>query len=142
MSALVEPDVMTAVQAVECLGRGVHVGVARCLVRDLVLRGLLARGATYGSAFSGLDCIAAAMDDELDGEWTYRFASERLPYARRGLLRAWGERGLRAERCYADAAGEAAVAEEQVDLWAITPSCARPFRGETGVEAARDSDLR
>mmetsp|Transcript_18317 Transcript_18317/g.27531 ORF Transcript_18317/g.27531 Transcript_18317/m.27531 type:complete len:340 (-) Transcript_18317:118-1137(-) len=123
LSALVNPDAMTAVQAVECLGRGAHVGVVRRIIRSLVARGLLAKGASYGSAFSGLDCVAAAMDDELDGDWSYRFASERLPYARRGLLHAWGERGLKAERCYVEATSGPAVAEEKVDLWAITPSC-------------------
>ena len=46
---------LSANQAVSCLGRSVHVGVARQLVKGLVAHGLLKRGATYGSAFSGVD---------------------------------------------------------------------------------------
>ena len=54
---------LTANQAVGCLGRSVHVGVARRLVATLVARGTVAKGMTYGSAYSGVDTFAAAVEE-------------------------------------------------------------------------------
>ncbi|KAL1503718.1 hypothetical protein AB1Y20_012190 [Prymnesium parvum] len=122
MATLVAPDLLTAAEAVSCLGESVHVGVARLLVRALVARGLLAPGATYGSAYAGLDGFGAAMEEELGGAWRYAFASERAPHVRRALLHTWARRGLAAPRCHDDAAGHAATHEAAVDLWSLTPS--------------------
>ena len=59
---LTTTNVLTPNQVGECLGRSVHAGVARLLVRELLKRGELARGLRYGSAFSGIDTFAA-------GQW-------------------------------------------------------------------------
>ena len=88
--------------AVECLGRSVHVGVARQIVRTLMARGLMWRGMKYGSGYSGIDTFVAAVHAETGGEFTYEFASESQPHVRRGLLHAWGGSGLTEERCYWD----------------------------------------
>ena len=71
MEGLTDPKVMSARQAVEALGGGVHVGVARQLVRDLMQRGWLAPGMTYGSAYSGVDTVAAAVEAETEGNFCY-----------------------------------------------------------------------
>ena len=44
--------------AVSCLGRSIHVGVARALVALLMERGMLTYGLRYGSAYSGIDTFA------------------------------------------------------------------------------------
>lgn len=121
--ALTDPAVMTAVQAVSCLGRSVHVGVARLILAALLRRRVIRPGLTYGSAYSGVDGVAAALEMELGARWHYRFASDVLPRVRSALLRAWGGHGLAPNRCHADACGGAATCEETVDLWAATPSC-------------------
>lgn len=126
MAALNAPEVMSEVQAVSCLGRGVHVGVARLIVRMLIGRGLITPGATYGSAYSGVDGVAAALEAELGETWSYRFASDRLAHVRAALLHAWSGRGLTPSRCHGAAHHGAATAEEAVDLWSLTPSC-EPF---------------
>ena len=62
--ALVRPaGELTAIQAVTRLGRGVHAGVARQLVLELVRRGVLRAGLTYGSAYSGIDTFAAGVEE-------------------------------------------------------------------------------
>ena len=67
-----------AAAAVSCLGRGIHTGVARQLVKKLVADGTVAPGCIYGSAFSGLDTFASAVEAELGRDWTYEFASEHV----------------------------------------------------------------
>ena len=114
---------LTTIQLTSCLGRGVHVGVARRLVSMLVLRGKLSRGMTYGSAYSGIDTFAAAVEAEFSGDFSYEFASECNESVRSALLEAWGERGLTAGRCDVSAFSEASVGRPQVDLWVITPTC-------------------
>ena len=50
--------VLSPQQAVSCLGRSIHVGVARRLLATLMERGLLGRslfGLKYGSSFSEID---------------------------------------------------------------------------------------
>ena len=114
---------LTVNQAVGCLGRSVHVGVARRLVATLRERGLLARGMTYGSAYSGVDTFAAAVEAEMAGDWNYEFASEASKTVRSGLLAAWGDRGLTAGNCHMDARGDDAAAAPYVDLMVMTPNC-------------------
>ena len=77
---------LSAAAAVSCLGRGVHTGVARQVVQMLVARGDLKPGAKYGSAFSGIDTFASALEAELKEDWTYGFASEKEKAVLRGLL--------------------------------------------------------
>ena len=114
---------LTVNQAVGCLGRSVHAGVARRLVATLMERGTLARGLTYGSAYSGVDTFAAAVEAEMEGDWTYEFASEASRTVRKALLAAWGERGLTESNCYSDARGDDAATARYVDLMVITPNC-------------------
>ena len=59
-AALFTDAAMTAVQAVACLGRSIHVGVARQILRMLKAEGLLPSGLLYGSAFSGIDTVRSS----------------------------------------------------------------------------------
>ena len=54
-----------AATAVSCLGRSIHTGVARQVLLQLLGEGTLHEGLTYGSAFSGVDTFAAAVEAEL-----------------------------------------------------------------------------
>ena len=40
----------------------------------------------YGSAYSGVDTFAAAVEAEMEGDWTYEFASEASRTVRGALL--------------------------------------------------------
>ena len=122
MSSLLS-DSLTAIQSVRCLGRAVHVGVATRIVELLLTEGVIFPGMTYGSAYSGVDTFAAAVDLVLAGNWTYAYASEPLLYARRALLRAWGCRGLDEGGCYYDAAGADAIAAPRTDMEVYTGQC-------------------
>jgi hypothetical protein len=116
---------LTAAQAVSCLGRCVHVGVARQIVLLLKARGMAYRGMRYASAFSGIDTFAAALEQELgDGfGFSYVFASEQDKSVRRALIAAWCEHGLVPDQCDVDATSEASIHREEVDLFVITPTC-------------------
>jgi hypothetical protein len=85
LGAMLRGPALTPTQAIECLGGGIHVGVAHQLVKALRARGLLAPGLTYGSAYSGIDMFAAAVEAEFGDAWTYEFASECDNHARAGL---------------------------------------------------------
>ena len=110
-------------QAVIALGGAVHVGVGRCIVRELMQRKWLKRGARYGSAYSGIDTFAAAMEAELGAQFKYVFASEHEERLRRALVCAWGGHGLKATHVYDDAEGEAATHAPRVDLYVCTAVC-------------------
>ena len=114
---------LTAPQAVSCLGRCVHTGVARQLVALLRGRGSLPARPRYGSAFSGVDTFAAAVEAEYAREFDYVFASEKERRPRDALRRAWGRYGLTAEHTYDDACGPEATTAPEVDLWVCTPTC-------------------
>ena len=58
-----------------------------------------------------------------------------------GLLSAWAERGLRSERCHTDATSEAAVCEEVVDLWVVTPTCEK-FSRRNHLKTATEQAAR
>ena len=126
--ALLDPAVMTANQAVSCLGRAVQADVARAIVAQLVAEGALRSGCKYGSSFSGVDTFAAAVEAELGGDWSYVFAGECFPPARRALLHAWGRRGLVEETCVEDACSERAAEMPPVDLYVTTPNCEKHSR--------------
>jgi len=89
----------------------------------LMTRGELGGWVRYGSAFSGVDTFAAALEAELGTNWEYVFASEKDATTRAALLSAWEGRGLRAEACYKDACSEEAAAGAMVDLWVCTSTC-------------------
>ena len=120
---LTRTPALTPPQAVSCLGRSVHAGVARQIVRALIARGTLSAGARYGSDCSGIDLFASAVEAELGAEWSYEFASERIPHVRSGLLEAWAPFGLTDERCAPDARRPAGETPPQVDLYVLTPDC-------------------
>ena len=132
------PPKGSAREAVTWLGRAIHVGVARLLVKEMLARKWIEKGLKYGSAYSGIDTFAAALEEELGGEFEYAFASEAGAKQRGVLLNAWGERGLRERRVREDAEGAGAVGEERVDLWVASPDC--------GVHSkrnhARDSEMQ
>jgi hypothetical protein len=115
--------VLTEIQAVSCLGRSVHVGVARQIVLLLKARGLAYKGMRYASAFSGVDTFAVAVEQEFGDNFAYVFASEKDPTVRKALLATWGRYGLEPGMCDADATSEASITREKVDLWVITPTC-------------------
>ena len=123
VGALIAEDTCTAIQAVSALGDAVHVGAVRRLIRHLADAGAIAPGLTYGSAYSGVDLVAAAVDAEMDGDWHYEFASETDAPKRKVLARAWGGRGLQGGKIFYDAAGDEAVGAPSVDLWVMTASC-------------------
>jgi hypothetical protein len=114
---------LTAIQAVSCLGRSVHVGVAHQIVLLLKARGMAYKGMRYASAFSGIDTFAAALELEFEDNFHYVFASEKDDTVREALLDAWGEHGLTSAACDSDATSHASVNGEKVDLWVITPTC-------------------
>ena len=115
---------LSAAQAVSALGRGVH-GVAATAALNRLLRdqsvgeGREWRHLTYGSAYSGIDTVAAAFEDIWGPRWTYVFAAERHKKLTKALKAAWGCRGLR--RVHSDAAD--IVKERYVDIFVITPEC-------------------
>ena len=129
-AALAPAGGLTPSQAGRALGNGVHGATARFMLRRLLQGGEAAGGGTwdapggvsYGSAYSGIDTVAAAMDD-IFGEagWTYEFAAESGEKLRKALHAAWGLRGLRWHRIHADV-GELA-GEVYVDVFVITPEC-------------------
>ena len=122
--ALIKPSgLLSAPQAVSCLGRSVHTGVARQLVRQLLKDGTLSEGLTYGSAFSGVDTFAAAVEAELHGKWDYKFASEANRTVRQALLHAWGPHGLTEAACPLSAMSATAKGAPTVDLYVTTPEC-------------------
>ena len=131
---------LTAAQAGIALGNGIHVASARSLVRSLVRRGQLRTGMTYGSSWSGVDTFAAAVEEEMRGEWRYEFASEKKERLRDALLASWGARGLTRARCHADATGKGAVGERYVDLWVASPECTpySPLNRLRSLEEQRD----
>ena len=114
---------LSAAAAISCLGRGVHTGVARQVVQMLVARGDLKPGAKYGSAFSGIDTFASALEAELKEDWTYGFASEKEKAVRRGLLHAWAPYGLTEACCFEDACHGEALCAPYVDLYMTSPEC-------------------
>ena len=123
MYAMLAAPVLTCNQAVESLGRSVHVGCARAIVRMLLSQGWIAAGLRYGSMFSGIDTFAVGLEAELGEGWSYRFASECREPAQRALLAAWGARGLTAEAVHGDAQSEEAICEQQVGMLVCSPEC-------------------
>ena len=123
MRVLTDADLLTPGPAISCLGRSVHVGVARAIVLMLIERGTLEIGLTYGSAYSGIDTFAAAVEAETGGEFTYSFASEVDETVQAALLAAWGGNGLDSGSCHSDARVAPAIDERYVDLWVITANC-------------------
>ena len=125
MHTLTCAEVGTARQAVTWLGRAIHVGVARCIVRELIARGWVTRGLRYGSAYSGIDTFAAAVEEETAGRFTYVFACEWGERERLALRRTWEERGLSEGRIWEDAEEAGRGETEAVDLWVASPDCGK-----------------
>ena len=120
---MLKSETLSPNQAVACLGRSVHVKSAARIVDTLLARGVLSAGLRYGSAYSGIDTFAAAVELATGGEWSYAFASEPEGVPRSGLLAAWGCRGLEEARCYRDAREGEALTAPAVDLFVITANC-------------------
>ena len=114
---------LTPIQAVSCMGRAVHAGVARQIVRGLLAEGSITSGLRYGSDCSGIDLFAAGVEAELREEWQFVFASERMPHVRKGLLAAWKDHGLTDAACYTDARRTVGDMPPAVDLYVLTADC-------------------
>ena len=121
---MLSSPLLTPLQALACLGRGIHVGVARRVVHELVARGLLRNGCRYGSACSGIDMFAAGVEAEVGTSWRYMFASESCDRTCSALCSAWRCRGLAEVNCFTDAGSDAAASAVSVDLWVYTPTVA------------------
>lgn len=119
------PPTITAVQAVSALGEACHGAVVRAIVDCLEREGSwpTTDAPTYASAYTGADVVAAIVEENEAGLWTYAFASEPMKCRRRVLLHAWERRGLSEERVYSSATAPEARAEQRVDVYAITPTC-------------------
>lgn len=115
-------ETLTPTQAVTCLGRAVHVGVAIALLDPWVGSVLPKRGLRYASLYSGIDTFAAAVD-ELAQDWEYVFACEKDDACRRTLHEAWGARGLSDRSIYYDAESDEVCRAAPVDLLSVTPDC-------------------
>ena len=89
----------------------------------LLEEGKLTLPIAYGSAFSGIDTFASAVDQATGGLWTYEFASEPDPIARRVLLRAWSRHGLSELGRFKNACSLEACMAPTVDLFVCTPEC-------------------
>ena len=118
---------LTAIQAAIALGDGVHIRTARHVV-DLARQGLAdpteARPFTYASAFSGIDGVAAALHESLDGApLHYAFAAEKASNNRTALLAAWGPLGLQPGSVHEDARLYRGLELPRVDLFVCTPEC-------------------
>ena len=137
LMAMLSGPTLTTVQAVSCLGRAVHVGVARQVVAMLLARGTIGPGLRYGSAYSGIDTFAAAVEAELGDQWTYAFASESGKVPRAGLLAAWEQRGLTAAACFSDACGSEAASAAATDLWVCTAECRAHSQRNHGKSGAK-----
>ena len=121
-------DRLTPIQAVSALGDGLHISVARHIVEQALV-GLprsASRPVTYGSAFSGIDGIAAALHAASSGNMRHEFAAEQHPRTRSALLAAWGPLGLTEASALTDARHLGSAGLPPVDLFSCTPSC-KPF---------------
>lgn len=119
--------------AVQMLGRAVHAGVATLILEQLEREGLLPVYVRYGSACSGIDTMAEAMDAiRPGGFWGYVHAAELRPELRDVLQRAWA---IPPWRLRADAAQTADAPE--VDVYMLTPDCHAFSRRRHG----RDADV-
>ena len=89
-AVLCDSETVSPIQAAMLFGNSVSVGVMRALVRVLIEEGSIGASPTYGSAFSGMDTIMAALAAEAAGVAT-RFVPrarvlEELPALPRLLL--------------------------------------------------------
>ena len=116
---------LSTVEALCVLGSAVHRVSGRCALRRLLSRrsaSRLGRPVTYASAFSGVDTVAAALDDILGAEgWRHEFLAEINPKVRAAATAAWTTRGLDPGRAHHDArdlGGEA-----WVELFGLTGEC-------------------
>ena len=123
------------ITAVETAGRGIHAGVAARILRLLDTEGHLPGAVRYGSACSGVDFFAEALEIVRPGNWQYCHAAESDEQVSRTLLEAWRPRGLRPCNIWRDAASEAAANAPELDLFVISPECVRFSRRRHGRDA-------
>ena len=118
MSALCESPCPAS--AVAVAGRAIHAGVARLILTKLRSDAVLPTVITYGSACSGADFFAEAVDALWGRQWAYLHAAEKDPVPRRILASAWG---LQDDSIFMDAASEEAASADEVDLFVLSPDC-------------------
>jgi len=140
--ALMPASALTPQQQIAALGRSVHVIAAAAALGPLLthVAGAGVRAMRYGSAFSGVDTVAAAIeclpgirvgDDAAQSamagmSWEYVFAAESgaaQSALREALVEAWGCNGLVSERVYHDARRLVEDGAPPVDLLSVTPEC-------------------
>ena len=139
------PPTITATQAVEALGEGIHGLPVQAIIEALEAEGSWPKDdvVTLGTAFSGVGTDIAVVDDVECGQIRVAFASEPRAERRRVLLQAWAARGLTEEHLYMDARDPRARREERVGVYIITPIC-QPFspRNHTEREQQRLDQAR
>ena len=117
--------------AIQWLGRAVHASVALLILELLEAEGLLPIRLRYGSACSGIDTMAEAVDVMRPGGlWGYVHAAELRPELRNVLQKAWA---MPQSRLLSDASLTATAPE--VDLYMITPDCHAFSRRRHGRDA-------
>ena len=132
--------ILTVRQATSALGRAVHVAAAGCVL-DMLLswRATDAGVLTYGSAFSGVDTVAAALDVKMrEGQWRYEFLAELNERTREAARAAWAQRGLQEARCHTDA--RRLAGECWVELYVITPECVEFAACQHDADHARQAE--
>jgi hypothetical protein len=133
--AIALEGVASPTNAVKWLGKSIHAGVATRLLQHLKCMGLLPGHITYGSACSGVDTFAAAVDMVWPDAWQYAHAAEIDPGPRAVLAEAWGPRGLQADMLFHDATSAEAADAPIVDLFLVSPDCHRFSKRRHGRDA-------
>ena len=133
--AIALEGVASPTNAVKWLGKSIHAGVATRLLQHLKCMGLLPGHITYGSACSGVDTFAAAVDMVWPDAWQYAHAAEIDPGPRAVLAEAWGPRGLQADMLFHDATSAEAADAPVVDLFLVSPDCHRFSKRRHGRDA-------
>ena len=121
--------------AIKWLGKAIHAGVATRLLQHLRSLDILPGHITYGSACSGIDTFAAAVDVVWPGAWEYRHAAEIDAGPRGVLAEAWGLRGLKPDMLFQDATSAQAASAPCVDLFVVSPDCHRFSKRRHGRDA-------
>ena len=120
--AMLSSSLLTPCTITSSFGRAVHPSSLVLLFEHFHLSSHLTAGhIRYGSAFSGLDVGAVALDHLFPGRWCYVFASESRRLLRSALVASWSPRGLLASSVHSDT--RSTTSAPPVDIYLITSPC-------------------